>query len=309
MRRLNVRDAQIEVCIRESMFALSDIPRNPELQPGEILLLQLVKGDALRLAKLDSRIDFALVFDRLEPDHDGTISRTYWPNEGREWGWIVYGSATIPTIPFSLEQLDLSKDYTSQNTSRFIEEHDEKLIEPFIQWSLAQSPKPQIVLPSHLAQEFGSDRTLAAIFNHDRIALRREVPRQIITEVRYDRNQWLADGLKSFYEYKCQVCGNDFQPTYGVEYAESHHIQYLRDSGPDISKNILVLCPNHHRVIHETNALFVEDDLAYLYPNGRIEPLLLPNHLQEGRNRGVWSDVTEQSVLRAAEQTPPYFLK
>ena len=41
MRRLNVREAQIDECIQKSMFAFSFRPQNPELQQGELLLLQL----------------------------------------------------------------------------------------------------------------------------------------------------------------------------------------------------------------------------------------------------------------------------
>jgi len=303
MRRLNVREAQIDTCIRFSMFALSQRPTNPELEFGELLLLQLVKGKR----NSHERINFALQFEELIPDNDGSISRAFWPNENRVWNWIVKGSATVPTIPFSLEDLKLSRNYVGQDNARRIDPIDEKRIEPFIQWSLAQDPKSQIILPSSIAQEFGPDRALTAIFNHDRIAIQHKVPPKIVTEVRYDRNRWLADGLKSFYEYKCQVCGNDFQPNYGVDLAESHHIQYLHEGGLDISRNILVLCPNHHRVVHETNALFVESDLAYLYPNGLIEPLLLPTHLEEARRRGVWEDASVHNVPQAAEQSPPYF--
>jgi hypothetical protein len=43
MRRLNVRPAQIDECIQKSMFTFSFKPQNPELHPGELLLLQLVK--------------------------------------------------------------------------------------------------------------------------------------------------------------------------------------------------------------------------------------------------------------------------
>ena len=88
MRRLNVRPAQIDECIQQSMFAFSVRPHTPELQPGEPLLLQLVKTEAARLGKLHSRIDFALVFDHLEPDHDGMISRLHWPREKRTWPWM-----------------------------------------------------------------------------------------------------------------------------------------------------------------------------------------------------------------------------
>lgn len=63
------------------MFAFSVRPQNPELQPGELLLLQLVKTEAARLGKVHSRIDFALVFERIERDYDGTISRLHWPRK------------------------------------------------------------------------------------------------------------------------------------------------------------------------------------------------------------------------------------
>src|SRR5687767_6153405 len=107
MRRLNVRLAQIDQCIEHSMFALSVRPQNPELRPGELLLLQLVKQEAMKSGKLDSRVDFALVFDHIERDYDGTISRQFWPHEDRTWQWIVYGSATVPLVPITLERLDL----------------------------------------------------------------------------------------------------------------------------------------------------------------------------------------------------------
>ena len=55
MRRLNVRASQIDECIEKSMFAISVRPLNPELQPGELLLLQLVKDEATRLGKLHGR--------------------------------------------------------------------------------------------------------------------------------------------------------------------------------------------------------------------------------------------------------------
>lgn len=64
----------------------------------------------------------------------------------------------------------------------------------------------------------------------------------------------------------CQICGQDFEASCGVPYAETHHIKYLRAGGPDISTNIVVICPNHHRIIHATNARFNRDSLTYEYP-------------------------------------------
>ena len=279
MRRLNVRAAQINACIRDSMFAIPERPLNPELRPGELLLLQLNKQEANRL-KIRHRINFALVFSHLERDFDGSISRRHWPTEGRTWKWIVYASATIPTIPFNLEDLSLSMDYSGQTNPRYIQPTDEQLVEPYIQWALAQSPEPelQLVKPLMVAEEFGEYRTLEAIYNHDRIAMLETPTRTVINE-EFLRNPALADTLKSYYDHHCQVCGNDFEPTYGVPFAESHHIHYLRDGGRDVSQNIIVLCPNHHRIVHATQARFDAEALAYSYPNGLRENLILPDHL------------------------------
>lgn len=144
MRRLNVHKTQIDECIQKSMFAIGVRPQNPELQPGELLLLQLVKQEAGQLWKLNSRIEFALRFDQLVPDPDGDISRLHWPDADRVWPWIVYCSATLRMKPFSLEDLPLSKEYGGQTNPRNIEPRDERLILCHIQNSLAEMPRPAL---------------------------------------------------------------------------------------------------------------------------------------------------------------------
>jgi hypothetical protein len=124
--------AQLEACTKNKMFALSTKPQNPELLKGELLLLQLVKTEAIKRGKTHSRIEFALIFDHMEQDHGGKISRQYWPSENRVWDWIVYCSEIIPTAPFSLEDVDLSKNYGGQNNARYIDPQDEKLILKYI---------------------------------------------------------------------------------------------------------------------------------------------------------------------------------
>ncbi|HZH32308.1 MAG TPA: HNH endonuclease [Pyrinomonadaceae bacterium] len=283
MRRLNVREAQINECIKSAMFAIDFQPQTPELQPGELLLLQLVKQDAVKREKLNSRIDFALKFDRLERDYDGSISRKHWPNEGRIWNWIIYCSATIPTIPFSLENLNLSRSYDGQDNARYIAPEDERQIMQFIQWSLAENPEleKQIVPNIELSKQFGQESTLSAIFNHDRIALLRPRSRKVVSVNRPYRNRALADSLKSYYNYHCQICNYNFQSRYGVQVADTHHIHYLSNGGPDISGNIIVVCPNHHSIIHATNARFDRENLIYEYPNGLWEELVLTDHLTQ----------------------------
>ncbi|HEU4415753.1 MAG TPA: hypothetical protein VFT65_13280 [Candidatus Angelobacter sp.] len=120
--------AQLEACKKKIMFALHNKPKNPELHHGELLLLQLIKGEAEKLDKTNGRIEFILVFDHLQPDPDGKISRKNWPSEDRVWKWILYCSEIFSTTPFSLENLNLSKNYAGQTNPRYIDPKDEKLI-------------------------------------------------------------------------------------------------------------------------------------------------------------------------------------
>lgn len=285
MRRLNVRTAQIAECIQKSMFALPARPQTPPLQSGELLLLQLVRAEAERLGKLHSRIDFALVFNHLEEDVNGSISRAHWPHENRTWRWIVHCSATVPTIPFSLEDLPLAETdkYAGQANPRYLLPQDEQLVLPYIRWSLAEQPVPyfETIPTAQMVQKFGHQKTLSAIYNHDQIAILKPVPTRQVTTEEFIRNPWLAESLKVYYGHRCQICSKSFLPDYGVDLAEIHHVHYLARGGPDVSSNIVVVCPNHHRVIHATDAHFNRQSLTYEYPNGFREALVLPDHLLE----------------------------
>lgn len=269
MQRLNVKQSQIRECIERSLFAVDLKPNYPR---GEILLLQLVKQEAILLGKLDSRIEFALVYDHYEVDHTGEISRRHWPSAGKTWKYILFCSKTIPTIPFSLEQLSLSTDYGGQTNPRAIRPEDEQKIFPYI-WGQMTG--------YDLRDEFGPSLVREAIVNYD-VIVEREKPRKIIIpeHEEYFRDPLLAESLKSIYDHRCQICGMNFKVKYDEPFAETHHIHALTDGGLDISKNIIVICPNHHRIIHKTDAQFDNRKLLYKYPNGLEERLLLADHFE-----------------------------
>lgn len=270
MQRLNVRQSQIRECIEKSLFA---VDLKPHYSKGEILLLQLVKQEAILTGKLHSRIEFALIYDHYEIDHTGEISRYHWPLAGKTWKYILFCSGTIPTIPFSLEDLPLSTDYGGQTNPRAISPKDEVLILPFI-WGRMTGYE--------LRDEFGPNLVREAIVNYD-VIVEREKPRKIIIpeHEEYFRDPLLAESLKSVYDHRCQVCGMNFKIKYDEPFAETHHIHSLSEGGLDISKNIIVICPNHHRIIHKTDAKFDRPKLLYKYPNGLEERLLLADHFEQ----------------------------
>jgi len=270
VQRLNVKQSQIRECIEKSLFAVNQVPY---FHKGEILLLQLVKAEALAFGKLHARIEFALVYDHYEVDYTGDISRYHWPSGEKTWKYILFCSKTIPTIPFSLEDLPLSADYGGQTNPRTIRPEDEQKMFPYI-WGRMTG--------YDLRDEFGPGLVKEAIVNYD-VIVEKEKPRKIVIpeHEEYYRDPLLAESLKSIYDHRCQVCGMNFKINYNEPFAETHHIHSLSAGGADVSKNIIVTCPNHHRIIHKTNAEFDRAKLLYKYPNGLEERLVLADHFEQ----------------------------
>lgn len=271
MRRLNVQFSQIEECIEKALFAVDALPRNPPLKPGELLLLQLVKADADRLNKLGSRIEFALVFDHAERDVGGTMSRAHWPQAGKVWRYILVCRDTVPAIPFSMENLGLGNSYAGQAQCVHVEPEDQAEIRKYF---TADLQLPQI-------REIASPRALLqAIRNYDTVI--RLTPRKLSIVAEHQRrlgDPWPGDALKTLYDHKCQVCTHDFKPRYGMPHADTRFINPPARGGSLESRNRLVVCPNHNAIISATNAAFDDVQLAFSYPNGLVERLMLRDHL------------------------------
>jgi hypothetical protein len=65
-----------------------------------------------------------------------------------------------------------------------------------------------------------------------------------------ERNPLLAHLMKKWHGFQCQLCGFAFETCYGYGYVEVHHLDHLADAGLDVSSNMLVVCANHHRMLH-----------------------------------------------------------
>lgn len=89
----------------------------------------------------------------------------------------------------------------------------------------------------------------------------------------------LGEDLKRKYHYRCQICGQSIGEFYGVDLVDCHHITPFSQSLNNDQSNLLIVCPNHHRIIHAANPTFDRERKLYLYPNGREEILQLNEHL------------------------------
>ena len=92
-----------------------------------------------------------------------------------------------------------------------------------------------------------------------------------------------VDMLKRLYAYRCQICGKNAGSEYGANIAEAHHIKYFSKSVDNSSDNLLIVCPNHHSLIHALNPEFDYDELQYIYPDGTIDKIVLDLHLTRGK--------------------------
>lgn len=92
-------------------------------------------------------------------------------------------------------------------------------------------------------------------------------------------NRAIGDNLKVLYGHKCQICGDDFGKRFNVNIVESHHINPFVVSMNNDAANQIIICPNHHRVIHRAEPVFYRDRLLFVYDNGIEEKLLLNMHL------------------------------
>lgn len=69
-----------------------------------------------------------------------------------------------------------------------------------------------------------------------------------VTTYRILRDTVLARKIKALHHNKCQLCSTMLASPESFGYSEAHHIKPLGSdhNGPDVSGNILVLCPNCH---------------------------------------------------------------
>lgn len=92
-------------------------------------------------------------------------------------------------------------------------------------------------------------------------------------------NKAIGENLKLLYNYRCQICGENISLRYDVDVVEAHHINPFVKSLNNNANNQLIICPNHHRIIHKAEPVFNRKKLLYVYQNGLEERIVLNQHL------------------------------
>ena len=91
------------------------------------------------------------------------------------------------------------------------------------------------------------------------------------------RNPQHVKELRKIYGGMCQLCGWSPKSLYQRDLCEAHHVHWLSRGGDDALHNMVLICPNHHRAIHRTDAPFDWQDGSFVFPKER-EPVQIFRH-------------------------------
>ena len=93
-------------------------------------------------------------------------------------------------------------------------------------------------------------------------------------------NTRIIKQLKMLYLGRCQICGENPVSSFGVNICEAHHIAAFSVSKNNDASNIIILCPNHHRLIHQLAPVFDDENLRFVMDDNSMLPVVLDYHLK-----------------------------
>lgn len=121
-----------------------------------------------------------------------------------------------------------------------------------------------------------------------------KITKKEISEEKIARNHQLIDRLKSAYNYECQLCSKEqrmpIKKNDGTQYVEVHHIknlseEYDEEGTLDRLNNLIVVCPNHHKMLHYHRGGYrkiklVNGIMSFVNESDEVIPIITNKHLQ-----------------------------
>lgn len=96
----------------------------------------------------------------------------------------------------------------------------------------------------------------------------------------------IIENLKKLYNYRCQICGSNIGEIFNVNVCDAHHIHPFSESLNNRYDNIIIVCPNHHRLLHTANPIFIAgNNPHFLFKDGTKLQLTLDYHLKKEKGR------------------------
>ncbi|MCC5656639.1 HNH endonuclease [Nostoc sp. XA010] len=115
---------------------------------------------------------------------------------------------------------------------------------------------PQEILEAINTREY---QKIKNNFLEDYPELKNEIEEVLIKRIK--RVQQIVLKIKNKYNNCCQFenCGFRFMKNNGGFYSEAHHLNLLSHEGSQDENNVVILCPNHHRMLHYAQVEPIQD--------------------------------------------------
>lgn len=92
-------------------------------------------------------------------------------------------------------------------------------------------------------------------------------------------NTSIIKQLKKIYKGCCQICNQRFFEEFNTDICEAHHIEHFSLTQNNDSSNIIILCPNCHRLMHKLNPRYVPEEKCFVFENDQRLYVKLDYHL------------------------------
>ncbi len=89
----------------------------------------------------------------------------------------------------------------------------------------------------------------------------------------------IIKALKLLNKGVCQICGLNPAGSLNIDICEAHHIEYFSKTHNNDTDNILIVCPNHHRMIHKMDLAFDRNTMSFCKNGIPILTIKILGHL------------------------------
>ena len=110
----------------------------------------------------------------------------------------------------------------------------------------------------------GDDAAVERLLREERSGLADERRRYLMMEAGR-RGRELVVQLRELDDGTCQICRWAPRSSYGADICEAHHVRWLSRGGEDGLANLVLHCPNHHRVVNRCDAPYDFDRGGFVF--------------------------------------------
>lgn len=226
------------------------------------------------LLDLGKSKDFKAISEiKLSPMFKNKILYTYYPNDYLNVFSEIHIEHFIKKLNSSYDKktlIEIKRDQLLQykNSNPLMSNWTNGIFSDFLYKSFDPKNIEQIIATEQQLEELLHGADISACYI-ERVKLVKE--RKV--------SQANLNELKIIYKGKCQLCGMDTVAEHGIDILEGHHIEYFCKSQNNNKENLLLICPNCHRVIHKLNPYFNKETLSYEFENDKTIRLKINSHL------------------------------